>query len=135
MKTILIVDDDPALLSCLGELLQQCRYSVISKPAASEALSEVTGGASVDLVITDYRMSGVDGIEFLHTFRQLRPNVPVIVLTGHGTMEGYMKAQGLGVTAFIQKPIGTRELIRVVAGALGDKAEECMPLRRSARKG
>jgi len=39
------------------------------------------------------------------------------------------------VTAFIQKPIGTRELIRAVAGALGDKAEERMPLRRSARKG
>ena len=128
MKTILLVDDDTVLLSCLGELLQQCRYSVISKAEASEALSEVTAGASVDLVITDYRMSGIDGIEFLYQFRQQRPNVPVIVLTGYGTLDGYMKAQGLGATAFIQKPISTRDFIRVVAGALGDKAEERMPL-------
>ena len=128
MKTILLVDDDPVLLSCIHELLQLCRYSVISKPAASEALSEVTGGASIDLVITDCRMSGIDGIEFLHKLRHLRPTIPVIVLTGHGTMESYMKAQGLGVTAFIQKPVSSRDLIRVVAGALGDMAEERMPL-------
>ncbi len=128
MKTILLVDDDPVLLSCLRDLLLLCRYSVISKPAASEALSEVTGGASVDLVITDYRMSGIDGLEFLHKFRQLRPNVPVIVLTGFGTLDGYMKAQALGVTAFIQKPTGTRDLIRVVTGALGDSVQEVIDL-------
>ena len=126
-KTILLVDDDPMVLNILCDLLRQCGYTVIAAGEASAALAESGRGTSIDLVITDYQMAGMNGLEFLHEFRRRHPTVPAIMLTGHRSLEGHQDAAGLGATAYLHKPFRSRELMRVVAGALGDSADALVP--------
>lgn len=122
MSTIMVVDDDAVLLQCLTELLQKLKYRVISFPAAEPALAEITAGASVDIVITDYKMKGMDGIEFLHRLRHLRPRIPVVVLTAHGdsiiAARGNKKRELAGGTVAARGPAGTAGLHSRRDGAL-----------------
>ena len=71
MKTILLVDDEKEILTSLGEILDRFGYTVIARTEAQAALSVVRDGAKIDLVITDYRMPGMDGLEFLNALRQM----------------------------------------------------------------
>jgi two-component system nitrogen regulation response regulator NtrX len=126
-KTILLVDDDPMVLNCLADLLQRSGYTVIAEREASAALADSTTGVNIDLVITDYQMAGMDGLEFLYELRRMHPTIPAIMVTGHETLENYQKAICLGTTAYLTKPFRARELLRVVAVALGDSADARVP--------
>ncbi len=118
MKTILLVDDEQEILSGLGEILNHIGYKVIAKPDAQSALATVREGVAIDLVITDYRMPGMDGLEFLNVLRLRNPEVPVIILTAYGAVESYLKSLNLGVFEYVNKPIKAEELGRIVEAAL-----------------
>jgi DNA-binding NtrC family response regulator len=118
MKTILLVDDNDAFLYNMGEVLSMFGYKVIPKPDAASALSVIQEGITVDLVVTDYRMPGMDGHEFLYALKKVLPSVPVIMLTGHGSVETYLKSLSLGVFEHLNKPVETKELGRIVEAAL-----------------
>jgi DNA-binding NtrC family response regulator len=118
MKTILLVDDNIAFLYDMGEVLSMFGYKVIQKPDAKSALSIIQEGITVDLVVTDYRMPGMDGHEFLYALKKVLPSVPVIMLTGHGSVETYLKSLSLGVFEHLNKPVETKELGRIVEAAL-----------------
>jgi DNA-binding NtrC family response regulator len=118
MKTILLVDDELEILKSLGEILTRFGYQVIAKQSAQEALASVKDGANIDLVITDYRMPDVDGLEFLNALRQMDPSVPVIMLTAYGAVESYLKSLSLGVFEYVNKPIKAKDLGRIVQAAL-----------------
>jgi DNA-binding NtrC family response regulator len=118
MKTILLVDDELEILKSLGEILTRFGYHVIAKQAAQEALASVKDGANIDLVITDYRMPGMDGLEFLNALRQMDSSVPVIMLTAYGAVESYLKSLSLGVFEYVNKPIKAKELGRIVQAAI-----------------
>ena len=118
MKTILLVDDELEILKSLGEILTRFGYQVIAKQAAQEALASVKDGVNIDLVITDYRMPGMDGLEFLNALRQMDPSVPVIMLTAYGAVESYLKSLSLGVFEYVNKPIKAKDLGRIVQAAI-----------------
>lgn len=118
MRTILLVDDELEILKSLGEILNRFGYTVIARTEAQSALAVVRDGAKIDLVITDYRMPGMDGLEFLNALRQMDASVPVIVLTAYGAVESYLKSLSLGVFEYISKPIKAKELGRVVQAAI-----------------
>lgn len=118
MKTILLVDDELEILKSLGEILTRFGYQVIARQSAQEALASVKDGAKIDLVITDYRMPGMDGLEFLNALRQMDPSVPVIMLTAYGAVESYLKSLSLGVYEYVNKPIKAKELGRIVQAAI-----------------
>ena len=118
MKTILLVDDELEILKSLGEILTRFGYQVIAKQAAQEALDSVKDGANIDLVITDYRMPGMDGLEFLNALRQMDQSVPVIMLTAYGAVESYLKSLSLGVFEYVNKPIKAKDLGRIVQAAI-----------------
>jgi DNA-binding NtrC family response regulator len=118
MKIILLVDDELEILKSLGEILTRFGYQVIARQSAQEALASVKDGAKIDLVITDYRMPGMDGLEFLNALRQMDPSVPVIMLTAYGAVESYLKSLSLGVYEYVNKPIKAKELGRIVQAAI-----------------
>ncbi len=118
MKTILLVDDELEILKSLGEVLDRFGYKVITKSEAQAALTALREGVQIDLVITDYRMPGMDGMEFLNALRLLNPAVPVIMLTAYGAVESYLKSLSLGVFEYINKPIKAKELGRIVQAAI-----------------
>ena len=135
-ESILLVDDDMLVLASLEIILQQCGYTVFAKRDAASALAKCAEGAHIDLVITDYRMNGMDGLEFMVRLRQILPVVPVVMLTGHATLENYLKATCLGATEYLQKPFRTKELLHIVAAALGGApdARPCDASSRSAHR-
>ena len=122
MRTVLLLDDEPEILKSLGEILTRFGYDVIARSDARAALDLLKSGTNVDLVITDYRMPGMDGLEFLNALRHLDPRVPVIMLTAYGAVESYLKSISLGIFEYVNKPIKAKELGRVVKAAL-DSAE------------
>lgn len=117
MKTILLVDGEPECLRCHADILNRFGYEVIARQDGQSALSVVTGGVPVDLVITELRIAGMDGLELLNALKNAAPAVPTIMLTSSGTIETYLKAINLGVFEFLNKPVKTKEMGRIVQAA------------------
>ena len=118
MKTLLLVDDEPDLLKTLTDILETSGYMIISKPDASSALAVIREGAQIDLVITDLHMPGMSGDELIAILRQILPAVPIILLTGYGSIEVYLKSMSSGVFEYVNKPVHANELRRIVKTAL-----------------
>jgi CheY-like chemotaxis protein len=114
MRSILLVDDDPAVRKIVGEMLERSGYGVITAADGQSALAALRERAAVDLVIADYRMPGMDGLSLVRRIKEKMPDLPVVILTGHGDLESYLCATGL-VVRYIGKPIGMRELLRTDA--------------------
>lgn len=118
MKTILLVDDEPVILAVIREILERFGYRVIARPDGQSALSVIKDGTPVDLVLADYCLPEMDGLELLISVKQIVQDVPLILFTGNSTIENYLKALELGVHKFVCKPIGAKELGRIVTSAL-----------------
>ena len=114
---ILLVDDDPDLLSLLSMRLTGAGYEVNSAQSAEEALAQFPV-IHPQLVITDLRMEGMDGIALFDALRQINSSVPVIILTAHGSIPEAVEATKRGVFSFLTKPFDSRELIREIERAL-----------------
>ena len=117
-RTILVVDDELDNRLIYSEILSDLGYNVIDKPDGTSALSVVREGASIDLVIADYRMPEMNGLEFIVELRQVLPSVPVIMVTAYASIENYFQSLSLGVFEYVNKPVAKREFERVVNAAL-----------------
>lgn len=117
-QTILLVDDDDENLENMSEIMRMHGYEVASFHDALSALSAISKGIRPDLVMTDYRMPVMNGLEFIETLRHQLPIVPVIMLTAYGNIDTYLKAFNLGIFEYINKPVNTGELLKIVKVAL-----------------
>ena len=107
---ILIVDDEPIKRSILEDELRAAGYSVVTAAIPLEAEPELTKGV-FDVVLTDLRMPGQDGLSFLRDLKGRRPEQAAIVMTAYGTVETAVEAMKLGAFDYIQKPFSTEELL------------------------
>jgi DNA-binding NtrC family response regulator len=124
MATILYVDDEPAIGLILEDTLERAGHATVGARSVPEAL-QALGRHPVDLIISDYRMPGLTGLEFLELLQQEGYDIPLIMLTGHATIEHAVAAIKAGAVDYITKPVRPDQLERSVAQAL-----EVVRLRR-----
>jgi two-component system nitrogen regulation response regulator NtrX len=135
MKTILVVDDERDIREALEGVLTDEGYNVVVAANAEEALTELFKNPS-DLVILDIWMPGMDGVDALKEIKTKFPNLPVIMISGHGTIETAVKTTKLGAYDFIEKPLSLDKAVLTVGHALEQKRllEENIALRQGAEK-
>jgi putative two-component system response regulator len=113
----LCVDDEPALLRLITILLERMGFDVATAPAPDAAL-KLFDGDGFDLIITDIQMPGMDGHAFLAAIRQRDPQVPVVVATGHASLENAIRALRDGASGMLVKPFTGEEFRAEVTSAL-----------------
>ena len=119
MKTILIVDDEKNIVSGLEEAFTLESYNVLTAYDGKEAWDKVNTN-NVDLVITDLRMPMMNGNELVEKISSSYPTLPVIVLTGHGTIETAVESMRRGAVDFFTKPVELDKLFLVVKKCLAN---------------
>jgi two-component system, NtrC family, response regulator AtoC len=117
MKRLLIVDDDARLRRVLQILARKIGLDCAPASSADEALASFRA-ERIDLVVTDLKMPGKDGIEFLRELRGIDVEVPVVVLTAYGTVATAVEAMKLGAVDYLQKPFDVDALEMVIRRAL-----------------
>ena len=114
MATILVADDEEGIRTFVAEALEMADHEVETVPdgdAAARRLEET----SFDLLITDLKMPGLDGLQLLRRVRREQPDVEVILLTAHGTVDTAVEAMKAGAYDYLQKPIASLAELRLLA--------------------
>lgn len=114
---ILIVDDEESIRRSLSGVLQDEGYSVLLAGNGEQAL-EVLRGQAISLVLLDIWMPGMDGIETLKKIKEVQPDVPVVMISGHATIATAMAATKLGALDFIEKPLDLYSTVHTIKMAL-----------------
>ncbi|MDR3569885.1 MAG: sigma 54-interacting transcriptional regulator [Syntrophobacteraceae bacterium] len=117
MNTVLIVDDERNYLLVLEELLSEEGYQVITAEGARRGLEFIEEN-DFDVVITDMKMPGMDGIEFMERIKLRLPDIPVIMMTAFGSVEKAVEAMRKGAFDYILKPFKNEELKLTILKAL-----------------
>jgi two-component system response regulator GlrR len=123
---ILLVDDDQDLLKVLAIRLQRQGYNINTADSGKRALAALPAFRP-QVVITDMRMDGMDGLTLFDAIHAREPTLPVIVLTAHGTIPDAVDATQRGVFAYLTKPFERDQLVEIVERALrmfGEQSEE-----------
>ncbi len=118
-QTITIVDDEEMVLTSLRSFLNlETDYNVLTFESPINALEHIKED-SVNLVISDYLMPGMNGIEFLSKVREIKPQIPRIILTGYADKENAIKAiNTVGLYQYIEKPWNNDDLLIILRNAL-----------------
>ncbi len=129
-KKVLIVDDEASIRSSLEKLLSYEKYRAISAPDGPSAL-EIVNDERIDIVLLDVKMPGMDGLEVLQKLKEMREELPVIIISGHGTISTAVEATKLGAFDFIEKPIDLDRLLLTVRNGLkqGELRQQNIELR------
>ncbi|MFN8094147.1 MAG: sigma-54 dependent transcriptional regulator [Vicinamibacteria bacterium] len=114
MAQVLVVDDEEGVRGFLAEALEDEGHAV-AQAEDGRAAAEMLRLRGFDLMITDLRMPGLDGLELVRLARAEQPEMEVIVLTAHGTIETAVEAMRLGAFDYLQKPIGSPVQLRLLA--------------------
>ena len=114
---ILLIDDEAIALANLSHVLEREGYTVTACKNGETGLAAMQS-TPFDLVLTDLRMPGIDGMDVLRHIRATSPDVPVIMITGHATLDSAVDAMKAGAYHYIAKPFRLAEAREVVRGAL-----------------
>lgn len=129
--SVVVVDDDDIVLTSIDSFLSlETAYRIITFSSAQEALAYIRE-SDVDLVISDYLMPEMDGITFLSKVRDLKPEIPRIILTGYADKENAIKAiNEVGLFQYIEKPWDNNDLLIIIRNGL----EKQMLLKKLTEK-
>ncbi len=121
-ETILLVDDEEMILTSIDSFLTlETQYNVVTFISAKKALKYIKSN-SVDLVISDYVMPEMDGITFLAKVREIKPEIPRIILTGYADKENAIKAiNEVGLFQYIEKPWDNDDLRIIIRNGIEKK--------------
>ena len=130
VESICIVDDEPAILNTLSSILEDEGYQVLTAKSGAEAL-KIIRSDTPELVLLDIWMPEIDGLEILKRARQQFPNLLVVMMSGHGSVETAVKATKLGAYDYLEKPLDLEKVTILVRNALHQRKleEENLNLR------
>jgi len=117
MSKILAIDDDSIIRTLLTNILTKAGYEVITASDGESGL-EMAATQAPDLVVTDYQMPGITGLDVITELQKTQPGLPVILLTAHGDVALTIKSIQIGAYDFIEKPIQMQELLDVIRNGL-----------------
>ena len=117
MENILIVDDEKHYPMIIGEVLSEEGYTPFTASSGMEAL-DILNTQPIDLILSDVKMPGMSGIDLLEKAKQIKPDLPVIIMTAFGSVEKAVEAMHKGAYTFILKPFENEALIAHIAKAL-----------------
>lgn len=129
-KRVLIVDDETSIRTSLEKLLSYEKYKTLSAPDGPAAI-EIVADERIDIVLLDIKMPGMDGLEVLQKLKEMREELPVIIISGHGNISTAVEATKLGAFDFIEKPIDLDRLLLTVRNGLtqGTLSQQNVELR------
>ena len=129
--TILIVDDEPGIRRSLGESLVEEGFAVLKAESGEQALDllEHADPNDVSLMLLDIWLPGIDGLEVLGRSKAMLPDMPVVMISGHGNINTALQATKLGAFDFIEKPIDLDRLLLVIGNAMRQHDLETENLR------
>lgn len=116
MKTIFVVDDSGTMLMSLEGVLSRAGFAVAKATSGEDALAQLKAGLAADLVITDFNMPGMNGIDLIREIRKL-PTYrfkPLLMLTTESQVERQKEAKAAGATGWMVKPVDPEKLVAVV---------------------
>ena len=116
---VLVVDDEASIRDLLSKTLALAEYDVDLAPDGRTALERLRL-IPYDLLITDLKMPGVDGLAVIREARRLKADIPVIIITGFSTEASAIEAVNLGVSGYLTKPFRIPRVLAVAAKALGE---------------
>jgi two-component system, NtrC family, nitrogen regulation response regulator NtrX len=118
MSRVLVVDDEAGIRRSLAGILSDEGFEVALAEDGEKALEALRRGGSPEVVLLDIAMPGRDGVEILAELRRAWPQLPVVMMSGHGTIETAVRATQLGAFDFIEKPLSVEKLLLTVRHAL-----------------
>jgi sodium-dependent dicarboxylate transporter 2/3/5 len=121
MPKVLLVDDEEKFRVSLARRLNMRGYEVIELDNGEDAIKLVRSNSEIDVVLLDRKMPGMTGEQVLVELKRYRPELQVIMLTGHGTMDSAMETGRLDAYSYLQKPCDFKELTEIIDAARRDK--------------
>ncbi|MBW2102417.1 MAG: response regulator, partial [Deltaproteobacteria bacterium] len=120
---VLLVDDEPGIITGVSEMLERLGYKVVSETDPRSALKTFERHADdFDLIITDMTMPGFTGEDLIREIRRIRPTVPVLLCTGYNEKIAGKSHKELGIRGLLLKPFAVEELARKIRTVLGETA-------------
>lgn len=131
-KTILVVDDEIGIRQSLKKILEKEGYTVLTASNGEEAFREIRGG-DIDLLITDIRMAGMDGLELLGVCKSVSPYTEVIMITGYASVDTAVDSMKQGAYDYITKPFKKADILKAVQKAIEKQILTMDNIRMKAR--
>jgi DNA-binding NtrC family response regulator len=114
---ILVVDDDEGVRENLAELFEHVGYAVVTAGSAPDAIQKLSA-SNVDLLLTDYRMPGPNGVELIESARRVRPRLKAILMTSFGDSYTEIESVRRGAVGYVNKPFEADEITGLVSRIL-----------------
>src|SRR5260221_13528851 len=111
MSRILVVDDDETLRFSIAQILLEAGYEATKARHGLDGLNILKQDSSFDVILSDVKMREMDGLQFLGELKALFPDISVIMMTGHGTVDTAVQAMREGAVNYLLKPISRRQLL------------------------
>jgi CheY-like chemotaxis protein len=128
---VLVIDDDPVIGKSIDRVLSPKGYAVITAADGAQALDRLAR-EDYDVVFTDIRMPGMDGVEVARQIKASRPWLPVVIVTGYGSQASEDEARAVGVSGFLHKPLSPEMIEASATEALREKTLPPLPAAAQA---